>query len=402
MTSQVFEHISITHAWHDLQVQSLAHAGQIGVHTAAGIQGTTQQACSAWQSSAAKRAALAAAGTSVSHHCTQKALLSVGIHSSAAANLFIVAAVATGSPSHVSTVHVLLPVLRSQLKLCAGHNKLSQTLLPACNPDSLSLLEVPAEADSTTSSTSTSSGPNSIIWQFGLLLLNATHVGPTGFGAAVQPVRHVARCCIFDRLNNRFLGNVHTIPAAEAKPHRGLGSLGSFWAWDSAGPQAEPGPAADGTLSDLSTQQEPRLDPVPPGQLVGSTSSPGGVGASVAAVGDALVAAVGSTLSDDSTGSLGGANACVVRCAEMAGDPVAGVHKLDGERLSLYVELNVAFRLMAEDADAVPQDEAKVSLTGRSDSQMISMTLPSQLSSIIDCHPKLPLTATSRLLQLLI
>jgi hypothetical protein len=48
----------------------------------------------------------------------------------------------------------------------------------------------------------------------------------------------------------------------------------------------------------------------------------------------------------------------------MAADPVAGVHKLDGERLSLYVELNVAFRLMAEDADAVPQDESKVSLTG--------------------------------------
>lgn len=258
----------------------------------------------------------------------------------------------TSSHTSVASVHVLL----SQLKLCAGHNKLSQTLLPACNPDGLSLLDWPTEADST----STSSGPNSINWQFGLLLLNATHVGPTGFGSAVQPVRYVARCCIFDRQNNRFLGNVYTIPAAEAKPHRGLGSLGSFWAWDSAGPQAGPGPAADGTLSDMSTQQDPRLDPVPPGQLVGSTSSPGGVGAAVAAVGDALVAAVGSSLSDDSTGGLGGANACVVRCAEMAADPVAGVHKLDGERLSLYVELNVAFRLMAEDADAVPQDESKV------------------------------------------
>jgi hypothetical protein len=84
------------------------------------------------------------------------------------------------------------------------------------------------------------------------------------------------------------------------------------------------------------------------------------VGAAVAAAGEALAAAVGSTLSDDSTGGLGGATACVVRCAEVAADPVSGVCKVDGERLSLYVELNVAFRLMAEDAEAVPQDEGKV------------------------------------------
>lgn len=214
--------------------------------------------------------------------------------------------------------------------------------------------------DMPSDSQSSSSTPSSINWQFGLLLLNATHVGPTGFGSAVQPVRHVARCCIFDRQNNRFLGNVHTVPASEAEPHKGLGSLGSFWAWDSPGPQGQPGPAQDGTISDLSSQQQPRLDPISPGHLVGSSSSPGGVGAAVAAAGKALVAAVGSTLGDDSTGGLGGANACVVRCAELGQDHVSGVRKLDGERLSLYVELNVAFRLMAEDADAVPQDEAKV------------------------------------------
>lgn len=237
-----------------------------------------------------------------------------------------------------------------QLKVCGGSNKLSHTLLPACNPDGLSLIDWPADAQSS------SSVPNSINWQFGLLLLNATHVGPTGFSSAAQPVRHVARCCIFDCQNNRFLGNVHTIPASEAKPHKGLGSLGSFWAWDSAGPQVAPGPGPDGTISDTYSQQEPCLDPILPGQLAGSSSSRTGVGAAVVAAGEALAAAVGSTLSDDSTCGLGGANACVVRCAEVAADPVSGARKVDGERLSLYVELNVAFRLMAEDAEAVPQD----------------------------------------------
>lgn len=245
-----------------------------------------------------------------------------------------------------------------QLKLCGGSNRLSQTLLPACNPDGLTFVDQPAAG---TQNSSSSSSPDSINWQFGLLLLNAQHVGPTGFGSAVQPARHVARCCIFDRQNNRFIGNVHSMPVSEAKTHKGLGSLGSCWIWDSAGPQAAgPAAAADGSVRDLTTQQQPRLEPVLPGQLAGASSSPGGVGAAVAAAGEALVAAVGSSLADDSTGGLGGANACVVRCAELSPDPVSGLRKLDGERLSLYVELSVAFRLMAEDAEAVPQEDAKV------------------------------------------
>jgi hypothetical protein len=251
-----------------------------------------------------------------------------------------------------------------QLKLCGGSNRLSQTLLPACNPDGLTLVDRPA-ADAQ-SRVCSSGSPDSINWQFGLLLLNAQHVGPTGFGSAVQPARHVARCCIFDRQNNRFIGNVHSMPVSEAKPHRGLGSQGSCWTWDSPGPQAAgPVTAADGSIRDLTTQQQPRLEPVPPGQLAGGSSSPGGVGAAVAAAGEALVAAVGSSLADDSTSGLGEANACVVRCAELSPDPVSGLRKLDGERLSLYVELNVSFRLMAEDAEAVPQEDAKVNTLGK-------------------------------------
>lgn len=45
-------------------------------------------------------------------------------------------------------------------------------------------------------------------------------------------------------------------------------------------------------------------------------------------------------------------------------DPVYGLKRLDGERLSLYIELNVAFKLTVEDADVVPQAEAKVRTCG--------------------------------------
>lgn len=131
--------------------------------------------------------------------------------------------------------------------------------------------------------------------------------------------------------------------------------------WDSAGPQACAQASTDGELTDIHHQQLPRLDPISPGQLVGcSSSSIGGTARAVAAAGEVLAAAVGNCVADDSTGGLGGANACIVRCSELSQDPVSGVRKLDGERLSLYIELNVALRLVAEDGEAVPQDEAKV------------------------------------------
>jgi hypothetical protein len=45
-----------------------------------------------------------------------------------------------------------------------------------------------------------------------------------------------------------------------------------------------------------------------------------------------------------------------------APDPVCGLHPLAGDRLSLYIELNVAFKLTVEDAGVVPQAEVKVRL----------------------------------------
>lgn len=47
-----------------------------------------------------------------------------------------------------------------------------------------------------------------------------------------------------------------------------------------------------------------------------------------------------------------------------AADPVCGLKRLDGERLSLYIELNVAFKLTVEDAEVVPQAEVKVRTCG--------------------------------------
>ena len=42
-------------------------------------------------------------------------------------------------------------------------------------------------------------------------------------------------------------------------------------------------------------------------------------------------------------------------------DPAVGTRAVNPERLELLVELCVAFRLMAEDAGALPQDNARVS-----------------------------------------
>jgi hypothetical protein len=51
-----------------------------------------------------------------------------------------------------------------------------------------------------------------------------------------------------------------------------------------------------------------------------------------------------------------------VRCARVQRDAVGGAHELDSERISLYIELNVAYRLTADDMVAVPQAESKVRL----------------------------------------
>ncbi len=48
------------------------------------------------------------------------------------------------------------------------------------------------------------------------------------------------------------------------------------------------------------------------------------------------------------------------RCAEEGLDPVNGLRLLNAERLSLYIELNVAFKLTAEDDGLLPHAEAKV------------------------------------------
>lgn len=49
-----------------------------------------------------------------------------------------------------------------------------------------------------------------------------------------------------------------------------------------------------------------------------------------------------------------------MRCAKEGLDPVSGLRLIDEERLSLYIELNVAFRLTALDAGVVPQADTKV------------------------------------------
>jgi len=106
----------------------------------------------------------------------------------------------------------------------------------------------------------------------------------------------------------------------------------------------------------------PKPSPIPPGQLSGSMSAAAAAAAAATSIfsTEAGAAAEAASLGPAFAGAAG-ANACVVRCAQQTRDPAAGCRALDGEQLSLYVELNVAFRLTAEDAAVVANSEKVVS-----------------------------------------
>jgi hypothetical protein len=58
-------------------------------------------------------------------------------------------------------------------------------------------------------------------------------------------------------------------------------------------------------------------------------------------------------------GANGGGGAAVVRCDEAQPDPARGTRAVGADRVVLLVELNVAFRLTAEDAGALPAREER-------------------------------------------
>lgn len=105
----------------------------------------------------------------------------------------------------------------------------------------------------------------------------------------------------------------------------------------------------------------PKPSPIPPGQLSGSASAIAAEAAATSIFSTAAGAAAEAASLGPAFAGTGGANACVVRCAHQTQDPAGGCRPVDGERLSLYVELNVAYRLTAEDAAVVPNAEQAVS-----------------------------------------
>jgi hypothetical protein len=118
-------------------------------------------------------------------------------------------------PCSAQLIVSLLCSIDLQHKLCAGANRLSGCLLPTPTADglaysdlSLSSLQHTQQQQQQRSATPPigSSSSSSKVWQFGFSLLKATHVGPNGFESQRQPLYRVARVCIFDKANNRFLG----------------------------------------------------------------------------------------------------------------------------------------------------------------------------------------------------
>lgn len=132
-----------------------------------------------------------------------------------------------GAFLHCQCPTVPIPLLPLQHKLCAGANRLSSCLLPTPTADGLAYNDLPAVTirssyggDSnpqqrqrpTPPAVSSSSG-STHVWQFSFSLHKAMHVGPTGFEPQRQPLYQVARVCIFDRRNNRFIGeNESSLP----------------------------------------------------------------------------------------------------------------------------------------------------------------------------------------------
>ncbi|WIA20733.1 hypothetical protein OEZ85_005103 [Tetradesmus obliquus] len=239
-----------------------------------------------------------------------------------------------------------------QQKLSAGANRLSSCLLPTPTADGLAFNDLPLSSlqhqqqpgqQQRSATPAGSSSSSNKVWQFGFSLLRATHVGPTGFKSQRQPLYRVARVCIFDKANHRFLGNVHALPVSEARAGKG-----GTWSWDAAG--------SSSMLT--SATRKPRADLIPAGELAGSAAS---VAAAASDRGGLLGAVVepGTEALAGGLAGAGGANSFVVRCAQDAPGPVCGLQPLAGERLSLYIELNVAFKLTVEDAGVVPVAEAK-------------------------------------------
>jgi hypothetical protein len=131
----------------------------------------------------------------------------------------------------------------------------------------------------------------------------------------------VARIILFDRQHNRFIGPAHTIRTSSTRHKE------ETWYWDPSG-----------SCSDLPAGLGPGRE--------GLLSSPAAGGCEA-------------TLGGGS-GGLGGANACIVRCSCVQGDPVSGSRAVAQEQLSLYVELNVAYPLTPADKDVIPGNEVQV------------------------------------------
>jgi hypothetical protein len=191
-----------------------------------------------------------------------------------------------------------------QRKLVAGQHTAAAALAAHPTPDATSSRNLRLDDQGLLEPEATN------VQQFAFTLERAVHVGPSGFLKQRQPLRSVARMVLFDRQQNKFIGPAHCIPAAFTS------SKECTWTWE---PHGAPAAAPLGSSA--------------------ATSSSGSSG---------------------SSGPLGGANTAVVRFDSVQADPVGGSRQLAADRLMLYVELNVAFPLTAEDAEVVPESERKV------------------------------------------
>jgi hypothetical protein len=191
---------------------------------------------------------------------------------------------------------------------------------------------------------------------------------PAGFGRHRVPVRHVARVCIFDRQHHRFLGNVFpvlctdvrskevrtcTARGASPAPHKLLRS------WhDIACMHWVPCGRATAAEYDCCAASTSCSHPLKPAATSCATPTPTTYLHKPCATHPCTPLHLPPHMQTDWV--FNAANEAIVRCGQSQPSRGGGVQKVDADKLSLYVELNVAFKLSTEDALAVPQSEYRV------------------------------------------
>lgn len=216
---------------------------------------------------------------------------------------------------------------------------------------------------------------------------------PAGFGKRRLPLRHVARVCIFDRQHHRFLGNVFPVLCTDVRSKEVRGPLSTM------PPPPQPvRPVCHAMAGQLCAaachvgpcnthpQRAPKAAWLPITSHLPLQPSAHHCQHQHILTQLAQAYPKHTSILQPSPHThpqhprqvdwvFNPANSAIVRCGQVQPSRGGGCHKVEADKLSLYVELNVAFKLSAEDAKSVPQSEYMVGLRAGAGARAASLLL---------------------------